>query len=130
MPPNRRLSTITSNAHHAVACTNRVLPAILPVWKKGGPKMAVDRLKAYDRPGTYQIVVLGDIAPRWSRRLEGMSVTVIAQCDNKPITALSGEVRDQAALVGVLNTLFELHLSLLSVQRLAGEAGDAAQTQQ
>jgi hypothetical protein len=95
---------------------------------KGGLNMASILHQAYDRPGTYQIVVLGDLAPRWSRRLEGMSISIIAGPSELPMTSLVGEVSDQAALIGVLNTLFELHLPLLSVQRLAGEAGAAAQT--
>jgi hypothetical protein len=31
---------------------------------------------------------------------------------------LEGNLRDQAALAGVLNTLYELHLTILSVKRL------------
>ena len=34
------------------------------------------------------------------------------------MTTLVGELADQAALAGVLNTLFELHLPVLSVERL------------
>ena len=34
------------------------------------------------------------------------------------VTTLEGELRDQAALAGVLNTLYELHLTVLSVKRL------------
>jgi hypothetical protein len=32
-----------------------------------------------------------------------------------PVTTLKGELGDQAALAGVLNTLYELHLTVLSV---------------
>ena len=32
-----------------------------------------------------------------------------------PVTVLEGELRDQTALAGVLNSLYELHLSVLSV---------------
>ena len=35
-----------------------------------------------------------------------------------PITTLEGELSDQAALVGVLNTLYEMHLPVLLVKRL------------
>ena len=35
------------------------------------------------------------------------------------VTTLLGELSDQAALVGVLNTLYELHLLVLSVERLS-----------
>jgi hypothetical protein len=35
------------------------------------------------------------------------------------VTTLFGELSDQAALAGVFNTLYELHLSVLSVERLS-----------
>ena len=41
--------------------------------------------------------------------------TVEADCQ---VTTLSGELGDQAALAGVLNTIYELHLPLLLVKRL------------
>ena len=37
------------------------------------------------------------------------------------VTELVGKVRDQAELAGVLNTLYELHLTLLSVEHLDGD---------
>jgi hypothetical protein len=43
------------------------------------------------------------------------------------ITTLTGNVMDQAALTGVLNTLYELHLPLLSVENL-DETGGAGGT--
>jgi hypothetical protein len=36
-----------------------------------------------------------------------------------PATTLVGELADQVALAGVLNTLVELHLSVVSVERLS-----------
>jgi hypothetical protein len=38
-----------------------------------------------------------------------------------PVTELVGQVRDQAKLAGVLSTLYELHLTLLSVEYLNGD---------
>jgi len=39
--------------------------------------------------------------------------------ENKPpVTILEGHLPDQAALSGVLNTLYEMHLPLLSVDNL------------
>jgi hypothetical protein len=38
------------------------------------------------------------------------------------VTTLLGPVRDQAALNGVLNTVYELHLPVLSVEKLARES--------
>ena len=38
-----------------------------------------------------------------------------------PLTILVGELSDQATLAGVLNTLYELHVPLLTVKRLRQE---------
>jgi hypothetical protein len=80
--------------------------------------------RAFDSPATYQILVLGDLAPSWSDRLEGMSIGVVAGNGSIPVTSLVGELSDQNALAGVLITLVELHLPLISVQRLAGNVGN------
>jgi hypothetical protein len=72
----------------------------------------------FDKPATYQISVQGRIDSSWSDRLEGMAICLVTTKASSPITTLTGEVSDQAALVGVLDTLYELHLPLLSVKRL------------
>ena len=69
----------------------------------------------FDRPATYQISVQGRIDPDWSDRLSGMTIGLIREEACPPVTTLKGELSDQAALVGVLNTLYELHLPVLSV---------------
>ena len=73
----------------------------------------------FDRPATYRIGVQGRIPPRWRDRLEGMAITERAAGADPPVTTLVGELADQAALAGVLNTLIELHLSVVSVERLS-----------
>jgi hypothetical protein len=47
-----------------------------------------------------------------------MQVTVDQPEDGRPVTTLLGRLRDQAALAGVLETLMELHLPVLEVERL------------
>jgi hypothetical protein len=47
-----------------------------------------------------------------------MTITQCPPQAEPPVTTLSGELSDQAALCGVLNTLYELHLPLLTVKRL------------
>jgi hypothetical protein len=69
----------------------------------------------FDRPATYQIRVMGRVSPDWSDLLAGMSVFQSIGEDNRLVTTLEGELRDQAALAGVMNTLYELHLLVLSV---------------
>jgi hypothetical protein len=71
----------------------------------------------FDQPGNYQIKVLGQIDPTWSDRLQGMTICQKLEA-GRPLTNLEGELLDQAALAGVLMTLYELHLTLLSVRRL------------
>ena len=72
----------------------------------------------FDHPANYQISILGQIDPSWSDRLEGMTIQPPSGGADSPITTLEGELPDQAALAGVLNTLYELHLSVLSVKCL------------
>jgi hypothetical protein len=72
----------------------------------------------YDRPATYTISVQGRIDSAWSVRLEGMTICLGTVEAGPPVTTLEGELSDQAALAGVLNTLYELHLTVLSVKRM------------
>jgi hypothetical protein len=73
----------------------------------------------FDSPAPYQIIVQGRIDGTWSDRLEGMTICQAAEKTNTPETTLEGELSDQAALAGVLNTLYELHLPVISVQRMS-----------
>jgi hypothetical protein len=70
---------------------------------------------AFDHPANYQISVQGRIDPNWSDRMAGMKIRNSLDQTNPTITTLEGEVTDQAALLGVLNSLYELHLPIISV---------------
>jgi hypothetical protein len=72
----------------------------------------------FDHPAKYKINVQGRIAPDWSDRLEGMTICQTSMGGDIPVTTLEGELSDQTALAGVLNTLYELHLPVISVERL------------
>jgi len=69
----------------------------------------------FDRPATYQISVQGRVDPDWAGFLAGMTIRLTAKEACPPVTTLEGELSDQAALLGVLNALYELHLPVLSV---------------
>ena len=73
---------------------------------------------AFDRPATYRIRVQGRLDDTWADRLGGMAITSTTTKEKLPVTLLVGHLIDQAALSGVLNTLYELHLPLLSVENL------------
>lgn len=72
----------------------------------------------FDGPARYQIRVIGQINESWTDRLEGMAINMGVSDEKKSICTLEGELLDQAALVGVLITLYELHLPVLWVKCL------------
>ena len=85
------------------------------------PKSETKKSYTFDRPGKYRIRVEGFIDESWSERFGGMRITTSSEEDQKTVTTLEGRIVDQSALAGVLNTLYELHLSLLSVEHINGD---------
>jgi hypothetical protein len=81
-----------------------------------------DHLKNWT-PGTYRISVEGQLDEKWSDRLAGMRITPRKRADQSVVTTLSGNLRDQSELLGVLNSLYELHLPLLKVECLEENNG-------
>ena len=71
-----------------------------------------------ETPATYRIRIQGKLDESWSDRLGGMAITPDTTADKPPVTILVGHLADQAALSGILNTLYELHLPLLLVEHL------------
>lgn len=69
-------------------------------------------------PATYRIRVQGHIDSNWSDRFGGMILTRETTAQRLKVTILQGHLADQAALSGVLNTLYDFHLPLLSVENL------------
>ena len=67
-------------------------------------------------PANYRIEVAGHLAEAWSDRLVGMRITTRKKSDQTTVTTLDGRLRDQAELSGVLNRLYDLHLSILKVE--------------
>jgi hypothetical protein len=67
-----------------------------------------------NRTGCYEIRVKGQLDESWSDWLEGLEVKLL---DNGEMI-LSGQIGDQAALMGALNKLYGLNLALLSVSEV------------
>jgi hypothetical protein len=82
------------------------------------PKSNIKKQFTFYKPGNYRIRVQGFLDESWSERMSGMSITTDDSGDDTPVTTLDGLMRDQAELAGVLNTIYELHLPLLSVKYL------------
>lgn len=72
----------------------------------------------FDQPSRYRIRVLGKLGASWSDRLGDLVISTEHTSNQPPVTTLTGEVRDQAALLGVLNTLYDIGCPLLKVERL------------
>ena len=72
----------------------------------------------FDLPGRYRIRVGGRLGASLADRLGDMAITARQAASQQPVTTLTGEVIDQAALMGVLNTLYDMGFPLLKVERL------------
>ena len=65
-----------------------------------------------------EIVVKGQLDAHWSEWLEGLTITY----NDKDETILSGPIRDQAALYGILVKMRDMVLFLISVKYIADES--------
>lgn len=66
----------------------------------------------------YQIKVQGNVDPSWSDWFNGLDITKETSQDTHSITTFTGTVGDQATLRGILNRLWDLNLTILSVIRV------------
>jgi len=67
-----------------------------------------------DESAVYRIKVEGTLDERWSDWFSGLAVAAGSQGEGTPVTTLTG-LMDQAALRGVLNKVWDLNLTLVSV---------------
>jgi hypothetical protein len=82
-----------------------------------------EKLKLWT-PATYRIEVNGIIDESWTDNLAGMCISQHKRADQSTVTTLTGRLKDQAMLSGVLNGLYDLHLPIISVQILTPDNGD------
>jgi len=66
-------------------------------------------------PARYRIRVFGRLEQDLSERLQGMSVTTVEEESQGTYSELCGVLPDQAALMGVLDCLYNWRIPLLSV---------------
>jgi hypothetical protein len=77
-----------------------------------------DPQRAADEPAIYRIRVRGRIKRSWSDRFEGVTISTTPPSERPVVTTLHGTLPDQAALVGIINSLHDLRLKVLSVECL------------
>jgi hypothetical protein len=76
-----------------------------------------------DHPRRYEIRLRGHLDSRWAARFDGMILT--ASSDGT--TVIEGPVVDQAALYGLLRTLHDVGLPLMSVNQVDTDRHDFPQ---
>ena len=71
-----------------------------------------------DSSATYKIHIQGYLDETWSETMGGATIRAHSGPNEPPVTAVTAEFQDQAALAGALSLLFDLGLPLLSVECL------------
>lgn len=66
-------------------------------------------------PLQYEILVDGGLDQHWSTWFGGMTISLLPGDGSAEITRLCGPVADQAQLRGILNTIWDLNLGVLSL---------------
>ena len=69
---------------------------------------------ALDWPAAYQIEVQGKLDEHWTDWFSGLTIRAGDESGTCPVTTLTGSV-DQAALRGILNRIWDLNLTLISI---------------
>ena len=75
-----------------------------------------------DMLATYRICVTGSMESDLAERLWGMTANPVEKISEPEQTALVGVVADQAALVGIINALYNAGHTVVSVERLLPDA--------
>ena len=70
---------------------------------------------SFSTPAVYQIKVQGALSDDWSERLGGLQISVSRKKKGSSISILTGMIIDQTALSGILNALYDSHITVLSV---------------
>ena len=84
--------------------------------------METNRLVPMDIPATYRICVTGCLESELAERLWGMTSSPVEKTDEPEQTVLVGEVADQAALIGIMNALYNSGHTVVSIERLPHDA--------
>jgi hypothetical protein len=78
----------------------------------------ITRQYLFDRPGLYQIRVVGELDERWLTHLEGLEISTTSWCKYHHVTQINGWLADQTALSGLLDLLSDLGRVILTVERI------------
>ena len=74
---------------------------------------------SFKKAAIYKIIVKGKIDKAWSDRLSDMQINIEERSGEEMFTSLIGKIKDQTALSSVLLTLYEMHMTVVSVKMLS-----------
>lgn len=66
-----------------------------------------------NNPARYEIRIQEELSPSWSEWFDGLTI----ETNSTGETVLSGQLPDQAALLGILNMIHDLNLKITSVKK-------------
>jgi hypothetical protein len=81
---------------------------------------------ARDKPVHYEIRVQGHLSQTWVDYLDDVEISLSGEGD-RAVTTLSGQALDQSALMGLLNSLFDLGYTLIAVEYQPGPRKEGTQ---
>lgn len=73
-------------------------------------------------PAAYEIKVRGHLGQRFERHFEGLELKTGFHDDGTAVSVLSGQVRDQSALHGILERIRDLGMEIVSVNQIRTES--------
>jgi len=77
-----------------------------------------DKLPTMAGPALYRVRIRGPLDPKVAQFLGDLEVDSEHDEKGEPIATLRGVLADQAALAGLLSTLYTYHLPILSIECL------------
>ena len=72
---------------------------------------------SFTKVAIYKIVVKGEINDGWLERMWGFHLSKDKK--KKGVSVIVGQIADQSALSGILNTLYDKHMTVISVNMLS-----------
>lgn len=84
--------------------------------------MIYDKTKqafSFKKAAVYRILVKGKVDKAWSDRLNSMQINIEERSGGKTFTSLIGRITDQTALSSILLTLYEMNMTVISVNMLS-----------
>lgn len=71
----------------------------------------------------YLIEIEGELENRWAGQIQFMDISCLTSPHFGRVTRIEGEIKDQAALRGLLNGLWDLNMNIINLKRLHPEEG-------